>query len=71
MTPEEIYTQILSLQSEIDVNEKNFDAALQDTPSQVELAKIIYRNIKKLEGRLAELRILLDDMTDDDTSLIR
>jgi hypothetical protein len=63
MTPGEIYTEIFSLQLEIDENEKNFDAALQDTPSQVELAKIIYRNIKKLEGRLADLRILLDQTT--------
>jgi len=63
MTSGEIYTQIRSLQLEIEENEKNFDAALQDTPSQVELAKIIYRNIKILEGRLADLRILFDGMT--------
>jgi len=63
MTSGEIYTQIRSLQLEIEENEKNFDAALQDTPSQVELAKIIYRNIKILEGRLADLRILFDEIT--------
>ena len=63
MTSGEIHTQIRSLQLEIEENEKNFDAALQDTPSQVELAKIIYRNIKILEGRLADLRILFDGMT--------
>jgi|GEM_PF-3497345 len=63
MTPDEIYAEIFSIQLEIDENEKNFDAALQDTPSQVELARIIYRNIKKLEGRLADLRILLGQKT--------
>jgi hypothetical protein len=63
MTPDDIYTEILSIQLEIEQNEKNFDSALQDTPSQVELARIIYRNIKKLEGRLADLRILLDQIT--------
>jgi len=63
MTSGEIYTQIRSLQLEIEENEKNFDAALQDTPSQVELAKIIYRNIKILESRLTDLRILFDEIT--------
>ena len=63
MIPDEIYAEIFSLQLEIEEKEKNFDAALQDTPSQVELARIIYRNIKKLEGRLTDLRILLDQKT--------
>jgi hypothetical protein len=63
MTPDEILTEILSLQLEIEENERKFDEALQDTPSQVELARIIYRNIKLMEGRLAGLRILLDQVT--------
>ena len=63
MTPEDLYTEIHALQLEIEENEKNFDEALQDTPSQVELARIIYRNIKKLESRLADLRIRLDQIT--------
>jgi hypothetical protein len=60
MTPDNLYVEIHSLQLEIEEHEKNFDAALQDTPSQVELARAIYRNIKVLEGRLTSLRSLLD-----------
>lgn len=63
MTPNDVYGEIHSLQLEIEENEKNFDAALQHTPSQVELARIIYKNIKELEGRLAELRILFDQIS--------
>jgi len=63
MTPEDLYTEIHAIQLEIEENEKTFDEALQDTPSRVELARIIYRNIKKLEGRLADLRIRLDQIT--------
>jgi hypothetical protein len=33
---------------------------LQNTPSQVDLARRIYKNIKVLEGRLTDLRIQLD-----------
>jgi hypothetical protein len=63
MTPDDIYTEIHTLQLEIEESEKNFDAALQNTPSQVELARIIYKNIKKLEGRLTDLRILFDQIS--------
>lgn len=60
MSPEDIFSEIHSLQLEIEEHEKNFDAALQHTPSQVDLAKVIYKNIRVLEGRLADLRIQLD-----------
>lgn len=59
MLPEEIYAEINILQSQIDENEKNFDIALQN-PHQLELTRIIYNNIKMLEGRLAELKNLLN-----------
>jgi hypothetical protein len=58
MLPEEICTEISILQSQIDENEKNFDIALQN-PRQLELARFIYKNIKMLEGRIAELRFHL------------
>ena len=64
MSLDDLYTQILSIQQEIGENEKKFDEALQHTPSQVELARIIYKNIKKLEGRLANLQILFDQKSD-------
>ncbi|HEY2350699.1 MAG TPA: hypothetical protein VGH64_16885 [Puia sp.] len=60
MLPGELHKEIISLQLEIETNEKSFDAALQHTPSQLELARIIYKNIKVLEGRLADLKALLD-----------
>jgi hypothetical protein len=60
MSLDELYTEIGSLQLEIEKNEKDFDAALQNTPSQVDLARRIYKNIKVLEGRLTDLRIQLD-----------
>jgi len=60
MSPEDLYTEIHTLQLEIEEKEKIFDEALQHTPSQVDLARIIYKNIKLLEGRLLDLRILLD-----------
>ena len=63
MSPNDLYAAIDSLQLEIEENERNFDAALQHTPSQVELARMIYKNIKVLEGRLSDLRILLDQKT--------
>jgi hypothetical protein len=59
MLPEEIYVEINILQSQIDENEKDFDIALQN-PRQLELARIIYKNIKMMEGRLVELKILLN-----------
>ena len=59
MLPEEIYAEINILQSQIDENEKNFDIALQN-PHQLELARIIYRNIKMMESRMAELKNLLN-----------
>ena len=60
MSLDELYAEIDTLQLEIEENEKSFDAALQHTPSQVDLARNIYKNIKTLEGRLTDLRILLD-----------
>ncbi len=63
MSPDDLYAEIHSLQSEIEEHERNFDAALQHTPSQVDLAKTIYKNIKVLEGRLTDLRILLDQQS--------
>ena len=63
MSPEDIFSEIHSLQLEIEEHEKNFDAALQHTPSQVNLARTIYKHIKVLEGRLTDLRILLDQQT--------
>ena len=59
MSLDELYTEIHSLQLEIEENERNFDAALQHTPSQVDLARTIYKNIKVLERRLTDLRFLL------------
>jgi hypothetical protein len=61
MTTDDLYTEILSLQLEIEENERNFDVALQETPSQVELARIIYRKIRVLERKLTDLRILFDE----------
>ncbi len=58
MSPEELYAEINYLQLQIDVNEKNFDIALQN-PAQLEYARQLYLNIKALEERLAELKILL------------
>ncbi|MEJ0081933.1 MAG: hypothetical protein WDM78_13520 [Puia sp.] len=63
MTPDDLYNEIHSLQLEIEENEKNFDAALQDTPSQVELARTIYKYIKVMEARLSDLRILFDQIS--------
>jgi hypothetical protein len=60
MLPGELHKEIISLQLEIEANEKSFDAALQHTPSQLELARVIYKNIKVLEGRLADLKALLN-----------
>jgi hypothetical protein len=60
MSLEDLYAEIHGIQLEIEENEKKFDAALQDTPSQVELARIIYKNIKLLERKLTDLRIRFD-----------
>ena len=60
MSPDELYAEIDFLQLEIEEHEKNFDAALQHTPSQVDLARTIYKNIKVLEARLSDLRNMLD-----------
>ena len=65
MLPEELYAEIKIIQSKIDENEKNFDIALQN-PHQLELARIIYKNIKMLEGKLAELEIHLNNKSDPD-----
>lgn len=58
MLPEEMYTEINSLKLQIDDHEKNFDIALQN-PAQLGYARQLYLNIKLLEERLAELKILL------------
>jgi hypothetical protein len=63
MSPDDLYAEIHSLQLEIEEHEKNFDVALQHTPSQVDLARIIYKNIKVLEGRLTDLRMLYDQQS--------
>ena len=63
MSQEDLYTEIHSLQLEIEEHEKNFDAALQHTPSQVDLARMIYKNIKVLERRLTDLRIRFDQQS--------
>ena len=60
MSLDELYAEIHSLQLEIEENERSFDAALQHTPSQVDLARTIYKTIKVLEGRLTDLKMLLD-----------
>jgi hypothetical protein len=60
MSLDELYAEIDFLQLEIEEHEKKFDAALQHTPSQVDLARTIYKNIKVLEARLSDLRNLLD-----------
>jgi hypothetical protein len=60
MSIKEISAEINSLQNQIDDNEKNFDIALQD-PHQLEYAKQLYRSIKLMESRLAELSILLSN----------
>ncbi len=63
MSLDDLYAEIHSLQLEIEEHEKNFDAALQHTPSQVDLARMIYKNIKVLERRLTDLRILFDQQS--------
>jgi hypothetical protein len=65
MSSEEIYTEMNFLQSQIDQNEKNFDIALNN-PHQLELARTIYKNIKMLEGKLTELKILLNQKSGPD-----
>jgi hypothetical protein len=64
MSPDDLYKEIFSLQLEIEQNEKKFDNALQNTPSQLELARIIYKNIKVLEEKLADLQIRFDQASD-------
>jgi hypothetical protein len=63
MLREEIYAEITTLQDQINDHERDFDIALQ-TPHQLEHAKRIYKNIKLMEGRLADLHILLRKNTD-------
>jgi hypothetical protein len=66
MSLDDIYKEILSLQIEIAENEKEFDVALQNIPSQVELARTIYKNIKLMEGKLAGLQTFFDQKPDPD-----
>jgi hypothetical protein len=65
MLPEDLYAEINSLQIQIDDHERNFDIALQN-PHQLGYAKQIYKNIKVLEGKLEELRILLNQKLNRD-----
>ncbi len=67
MQLENLYTEISSLQFQIEENEKKFDIALLDPPTQLELAREIYRNIKALESRLTGLNILLDQKLKSDS----
>jgi hypothetical protein len=60
MQLEYLYAEIDSLQLQIEDNEKKFDIALLAPPSELEYAREIYRNIKVLESRLVELKILLN-----------
>jgi hypothetical protein len=60
MQLENLYAEIDSLQLQIEENERKFDIALLEPPTQLELAREIYRNIKVLESRLADLKILLN-----------
>ena len=65
MSPEELYTEIGFLQLQIDDHEKNFDIALQN-PAHLGYARQLYLNIKVLEDRLAELKILLNQNLNPD-----
>ncbi|MDP4265337.1 MAG: hypothetical protein Q8941_22615 [Bacteroidota bacterium] len=59
MLLEDIYAEINTLQLQIAELEKDFDIALQDY-SRLGYARQIYHNIKAIEGRVYQLRILLD-----------
>jgi hypothetical protein len=58
MLLEDIYAEMNSLQLQIEELEENFDIALLDY-SRLGHARQIYKNIKTLEGRMADLNILL------------
>jgi hypothetical protein len=66
MQLENLYAEIDSLQLQIEENEKKFDFALLDPPIQLEYAREIYRNIKFLESRLTDLKILLNQKLKSD-----
>ena len=66
MQLEELNAEINYVQLQIAENEKNFDIALLDPPTQLEVAREIYRNIKVLESRLASLKILLNQYLKSD-----
>jgi hypothetical protein len=55
----DLRAEINSLEFQIEDNEKKFDVALQN-PNQLGYARQIYKDIKTLEGKLADLRILLN-----------
>jgi phage regulator Rha-like protein len=55
----ELYAEIKSLEFQIEDNEKIFDIALLN-PNQLGYARQIYRDIKILERKLADLRILIN-----------
>ncbi len=65
MFPEELYAEINFLQLQIEGHEKNFDIALQN-PAQLGYARQLYLNIKVLEERMAELKILLNQNSNPD-----
>jgi hypothetical protein len=55
----DLRAEINSLEFQIEDNEKKFDMALQN-PNQLGYARQIYKDIKTLEGKLADLRIQLN-----------
>ena len=55
----DLYAEIKSLEFQIEDDEKNFDVALLN-PNQLGYARKIYRDIKILERRLADLKILIN-----------
>jgi hypothetical protein len=65
MLSEDLYAQMDSLIFQIDEHEKMFDIALHN-PRQLGYARKIYLNIKMLERRLADLKILLSQNSTPD-----
>jgi hypothetical protein len=57
MQQDEIKAEINSMQIQIEDHEKMFDIALQD-PRQLGHARQLYKDIKNLEARIAELKLL-------------
>ena len=59
MLLEDIYAEMNPLQLQIEELEKNFDIALLDY-SRLGYARKIYKDIKALEVRIADLKIMLN-----------